>query len=147
MSNPREFVREEYDRYNQISITTFSDHLEKRGHTIIQSEEDYLHDIISEKDGVRYYFELEVKVDYPFRSRRSYPFSTVSFTSRKLRLHKIKPFIYIILCLETLSYLYCDSTTIYNEEYCESVKIHTKNRQGVDLLYRVPKSKCRFRRL
>ena len=120
------------------------DHLLLKGYEIVRSDEDYHHDIVASKDGSNFYFELEVKVGRPFTSVEDFPFDTVSFTGRKIRLHRIKPFFYVIFCLDTNAYLYCHSNRIYDERYAKDVVINSKNRKGMDKMYRVPKEFCNF---
>lgn len=147
MKGPRNFVQEEYDKYDAKAKRLLVDHLIEKGHSIVNSDEDYYHDIVSSKDGVDYFFEVEVKLNRPFSSMRDFPYDTVSFTGRKLRLHNKKPFFYVIFCLETSTCLYCHSNIIYNKKYAEDVYIDSKNRKGMDKLYRVPKEKCKFVKL
>lgn len=141
---PRSFVQEEYDKYDAKAKRLLIDHLVVKGHNIINSEENYYHDIVSNKDGVNYFFEVEVKLNVPFSSMRNFPYETVSFTGRKLRLHNITPFFYVIFCLDTNAYLYCHSNRIYDERYAKDVVINSKNRKGMDKMYRVPKEFCNF---
>jgi hypothetical protein len=144
MYKPRNFVQDDYDKYDSVAKDLLIGDLLSRGYTIDSSEEDFFHDVIADKDGVKFYFEVEVKIGYPFTSARSFRFPTVSFTGRKIRLHKKKPFYYVIFCLETKSYLYCHSSKIYDDKYAENVDISKENRKGMDKMYRVPKSFCRF---
>ncbi|MGI9555865.1 MAG: hypothetical protein ACR2M9_03310 [Cyanophyceae cyanobacterium] len=138
------FVQEDYDKYDGVAKDLLADHLIAKGYDILSTEEDFYHDVIAVKDGVKFYFEVEVKLGYPFTSARSFKFPTVSFTGRKLRLHKVEPFFYVIFCLSTRSYLYCHSSIIYNEKYAENVNIYTKKRKGMDKMYRIPKEFCTF---
>ena len=89
----RKFQQNQYDKCDSISRKVFVEFIENRGHTIVSKEEDYNHDIVTEKDGVHHYFELETKRGYPFRGRKSFPFQSVSFLGRKKRLsHLLEPF-------------------------------------------------------
>lgn len=140
----RRFDKESYDKYDDLPKKLVSDFLIGRGHTIISSVEDYNHDLITERNGKRFYFELEVKVGYPFTSAADYKFDTVSFLGRKIRLHNLNSFYYLIMSYETRCIAYCDSTIIFNEEYSQEVSVNGNNRSGIDKLYRVPKNLCGF---
>lgn len=144
MYQPRKFVQEDYDKFDSSAKSIMIDHLLLKGYEIVRSDEDYHHDIVASKDGSKFYFELEVKVGRPFTSVDDFPFDTVSFTGRKIRLHRIKPFFYVIFSLETNSYLYCHSSVIYDEKYAVNVNIDSKNRKGLDIMYRIPKHFCKF---
>tara|TARA_R110000796_G_scaffold251581_1_gene383401 strand:+ start:63 stop:506 length:444 start_codon:yes stop_codon:yes gene_type:complete len=144
MYKARNFVQDDYDKYDNVAKELLIGYLLSRGYTIGSSEENFLHDIIAEKSGVKVYFEVEVKIGVPFTSARSFKFPTVSFLGRKLRLHNITPFFYVIFCLDTRSYLYCHSSKIYDEKYAVNVNIDKKNRKGMDKMYRIPKEFCTF---
>jgi len=140
----RKFNQEDYDRCDTYAKEKVMHYLSEYGHKIIQSEEDYKHDIITEKNGHTFYFEVEVKTNYPFTDRGTFPFPTVSFLGRKERLHKIHPFYYLIVCWETDCVVMCHSDDIYKEKYKESIFINTSSRYGSDEMYRVPKEFCTF---
>ena len=72
------------------------------------------------------------------------PFATVSFLSRKKRLHEIEPFIYVIICRETEYALACSSTEIFKDDFVEELNLTHHERRGKDVFYRVPKEKCYF---
>ena len=143
----QKFLKESYDKYDAYAKDLMVGFLEARGHEIIKDKEDYNHDLVTKKNGETLYFELEVKINYPFTSRATYPFTTVSFLGRKERLHLIKPFFYIILCYETGVFVSCHSTDIYKEKYRETINITSEERRGDDIVYRVPKSKCMFSKI
>lgn len=140
----RKFNSREYDKYDSWAKDIVSGFLESRGHYIISSEEDYNHDLVTKRCNQLYYFELEVKVGYPFTSDQDYRFDTVSFLGRKRRLHDIKPFFYVIICKETSAALYCASDVIYDDNHIEYVSVNSENRTGNDKMYRVPVNKCGF---
>jgi len=140
----RKFQQNQYDKCDSISKKVFVEFIENRGHTIVSKEEDYNHDIVTEKDGTYHYFELETKRGYPFRGRESFPFQSVSFLGRKKRLHEIKHFHYIILCWETKYAVGCHSSDIFLEKYAQERHLSNKERNGLDRFYRVPKNKCYF---
>jgi hypothetical protein len=141
----RKFSQKSYKDNDSLAKDLFSKYItNKRGHNIIKAEEDFLHDIVTEKGGVKYYFELEMKRNYPFTSRRDYKFSSVSFLGRKKRLHDKHPFHYIIICYETGCAVSCSSEKIYKKEYIEELNISKYERNGDDLFFRVPKDECYF---
>lgn len=140
----RKFNQKSYDNNDSYAKQKFIDFIKHKGHSIISSDENYDHDIITKKDGVRHYFELEVKRNYPFTSRDTFKFDTVSFLGRKLRLHTKQIFYYVIICIETEWAVCCNSGDIFHDEYVENLKIQTQDRSGKDQMYRVPKDKCLF---
>lgn len=97
----RKFNKNSYEENDEFAKDLFIKFIKKRGHQIIKSTEDYKFDIETIKNGKNYYFELEVKRNYPFTSTEDYNFDTVSFLGRKKRLHEINSFYYIIICKET----------------------------------------------
>jgi len=140
----RIFDKEDYNQNDEWGKKIFIDFLLKKGHKIISSKEDYNHDIISTFNDEVFYFEIEVKIGYPFNGRKSFKFDSVSFLGRKKRLHNINSFYYIIICKETNSAISCFSNDIFNDEYKTLLNIDKRNRVGMDEMYRVPKNKCKF---
>ena len=140
----RKFSKKSYDENDEYAKNKISKYLIKRGHKIIQDKEDYNHDLITKKNGVVFYFEFEVKRNYPFTKKEDYKFDSVSFLGRKVRLHNIEPYYYIILCYETDSAVFCYSSEIFKNEYKETLKLKKYNRNGNDEMYRVPIDKCTF---
>lgn len=140
----REFNKESYDRNDSYAKGLFVEFIEERGHEVVSSKEDYNHDIVTTMGGSTYYFEVEVKRNYPFTDAWSYKFDTVSFLGRKKRLHDVHPFYYVIICKETEWFVVCESKDIFKSEYAEKLFIDTKDRKGEDEMYRVPKDKCKF---
>ena len=140
----RKFRQEDYDNYDEYAKIVFSEYLKKLGHTILSIEEDYNHDLITKKDGEVFYFELEVKKNFAFRDKKSYPHKEVSFLGRKKRLHNIKEFFYVIICKETEWALFSHSSIIFKDEYLKDVYIKSGPRKGKDQFYRIPIKKCRF---
>lgn len=140
----RKFNKETYDKYDSFIKEKMIKFLSKRNYEILKQHEDYNHDLVALKNNKKYYFELEVKIGYPFTSVEDYPFLTVSFLGRKKRLHNINPFYYLILCKNTGFIVGCHSTEIFKNEYLEGVSVNTRNRKGKDKMYRVPKEKCTF---
>lgn len=141
----RKFSQNSYDTNDEYAKNRFTKFLLKKGYTLIDSKENFDHDIKAiNQNGEEVLFELEIKTGYPFKSKKTFPFSTVSFTGRKERLHKIKEFYYVIICKETNWAISCLSSIIYNPLYTEELYISTNTREGSDKFYRVPKEQCAF---
>lgn len=138
------FLKSSYDKNDSYAKDIFLKYIKKRGHEIISTEETYNHDIITMKNNKKFYFELEIKRNYPFETKESFNFPTVSFLGRKKRLHNIKPFKYILICHETDYAIGCNSKDIFLEKYKENININRYQRKGNDNFYRVPKEKCLF---
>jgi len=140
----RKFSKKSYDNNDEYAKKKISNFLIKKGHEIIQYKENYNHDLETKKNDSLFYFEFEVKRNYPFTNKEDYMFDTVSFLGRKIRLHNINPFYYMILCYETDCVVYCHSNLIFKDEYREVLKINKYDRKGDDEMYRVPIDKCTF---
>lgn len=140
----RKFVPRSYEESDALAKEIFIKYITKKGHTIINDKEDYNHDVVTEEDGITHYFELEIKRNYPFNGRKSFPFKSVSFLGRKKRLHDIQPFTYVIICDETCWAVCCDSQTIFNDSYTVQKNIDTYQRSGMDEMYHVPIDICKF---
>jgi len=142
-----EFSPEQYERCNDFGISIIEDYLRSRDYIIHEKEEeDYDIDITSEKDGVIFKYEAEVKTRYSFTSKEDYRFDTVSFLGRKKKYHdnNAEGFYYCIVCAETKCILYCHSSKIYKESYKVVLNINTDYREGTDVFYLVPKEDCSF---
>lgn len=140
----RKFNQESYDNNDAFAKQKFINFIISKGHLVLSSKENFDHDVVTEKDGVKHYFELEVKRNYPFTSKITYKFDTVSFLGRKKRLHDKNRFYYIIICIETEWAVCCDSNKIFLDDYIEDLKIETQDRNGMDQMYRVPREECLF---
>ena len=142
----RRFSQSSYDENDSWAKEHFLKYItEERGHTVLNSEENMSHDVVTEKDGETFYFELEVKGKrYKFTGEHDFPFPTVSFLGRKKRLHEIQPFHYIIVSKTTGYAVHALSEDIYKDEYREEKYINVDDREGDDVLYRVPKRHCVF---
>jgi len=57
----RKFRPSSYRKNDSLAKETIIDYLERNGHTILESEENYSFDIKSEKNGNIYYSEVEMK--------------------------------------------------------------------------------------
>ena|SRR5690606_8187821 len=141
------FVQECYDRSDKLGRDLLEKYLKTNGWEIISNEENFLHDIIAEKDGKIQYFEVELKDKYEFTTRQSFKFPTVSFLARKKKLHQDNPFHYVIICSKTGWALTIHSSKLFKEKYRQKLYINTSNRKGDDFFYRVPKEKCKFFKL
>jgi hypothetical protein len=140
----RKFVPESYENNDSKAKDIFLSFIDGKGHTIVNDEEDYMHDVVTEKRGRTYYFELEMKRSVSFTTRESFKYDTVSFLGRKERLHKAHPFYYIIISPDTGYALTQHSDLIYKPEYKKHIRCNTSNRTGNDIVYWVPKEKCKF---
>lgn len=143
----RRFDLNQYKKYDKLAKELLKDHLLEKEYKIISEEEDYMHDIVVMDGDRKIFFEVEVKIGYPFTSQEDFPFKTVSFAGRKIRLHKEQPFFYVIIDVETKTMVCCHSSIIFNEEYAETIYITKQSRRGLDMLYRVPKEICIFMKL
>ena len=110
----------------------------------IVDEEDYGIDLeVIDQKGKSQFFEAEVKGNYPWKDKESFPFDTVSFSGRKKKWEG-KGFYYVLVCAETQALCMAHSSEIFKEEYREVRRINTSHRQGLDAFYRVPKDICRW---
>lgn len=140
----RKFNQELYNNSDKYAKERITDFLTKREHIVLEDKENFKHDLVTVKNGEKFYFEFEVKRNYPFTNKDDYSFNTVSFLGRKKRLHDIEPFYYLILCYETNSVVYCHSSDIYKDKYREVLSLSKHYRKGKDEMYRVPISSCKF---
>jgi len=60
----RPFRKEVYDKVDAPSKKALVKYLESEGHTIVNTEECYYADVVSEKDGVTYFNEAERKAQW-----------------------------------------------------------------------------------
>lgn len=142
--HPSRFNKEIYHISDGYSKQVFSQFLKEKGHQIVSIEEDYTFDIITRKNNKTYYFELETKTGVPWTSKNDFRYETVSFLGRKIRLHAIRQFFYVIICRETGSALCCRSDIIYLPEHKEELDINSQYRMGKDVFYRVSIDRCVF---
>jgi hypothetical protein len=144
---PSKFVKKSYDRSDHWAISKVKEHLVSSGYTIIEKNaEDYELDIKATKSDIAHYFECETKTGYSFTGKNDFSFPTVSFLARKKKWAEIG-FWYIIVCRETLAYVKCHSQTIYQGKFQEKLKIDSRERQGSDTFYRVPKDLCEWSKI
>jgi hypothetical protein len=118
----RKFVPESYENNDSKAKDIFLSFIDGKGHTIVNDEEDYMQ----------------------FTTMESFKYDTVSFLGRKERLHKAHPFYYIIISPDTGYALTQHSDLIYKPEYKKHIRCNTSNRTGNDIVYWVPKEKCKF---
>ena len=144
MLEARKFSKESYDQFDSMVKNIVIDFIEYNGGLITKAEEDYSFDIEFSYNDMGYLAEVEAKSNYRFNDADSFPFETVSFTGRKLRLHNITPFWYIVVNYIDMVAIVCHSSKIYRDEYLEQLNINTEHRKGRDEFYRVPKEECKF---
>ena len=57
----RPFSRALYEAYDEPARSALVAYLESKGHTVVNNEENYNVDVVSQKNGLTYYNEVEVK--------------------------------------------------------------------------------------
>ena len=57
----KSFSRADYEAYDSPARDALVSHLEAKGHTIVNNEENFNVDVVSQKDGYTYFNEAEVK--------------------------------------------------------------------------------------
>lgn len=62
MAVRKKFNRALYEAYDQKAKDALVEHLVAKGHNIVRTEENYYVDVVSEKHGLTFYNEAEVKV-------------------------------------------------------------------------------------
>ena len=142
-----EFRQDVYDELNQYGIDLISDFLRNKGFVVEDKEEDYTIDIEAFFKDKLYRIEAEVRSDLYFTDRHSFPYDTVSFLGRKRKYEVLSDFWYFLICKQTGWAVFCNSDTIYQEEYKKQIHVNNQYRYGKDLFYRVPKMLCRFENL
>jgi len=143
-TKPNKFIQKSYNRSDTFAKDIFIKYAKFFDHKIIKKKEDYGMDVITSKDGKKYYFELELLSYKPFINSQTFFYKNVSFLERKKRLHKKNSFNYVIICYETGYAVTCFSDEIFKEKYYVEQYINSKERKGIDKFYRVPKNKCKF---
>ena len=58
----RPFSKTLYDTFDAPARDILANYLAGKGHTIVSNTEDYNVDVVSQKNGITYYNEAEVKV-------------------------------------------------------------------------------------
>jgi hypothetical protein len=137
------FNQESFDENDGIGRQLLTAFLESKCHNVSNNCDKYGIDLVSEKDGIEYKWEVEMKAKRPWTCREDFAFETVSFLNRKAKW-KEDTFWYVIICTETQAALMCRSDIIFDEKYKEKIYINTAQRKGTDKFYRVPKELCIF---
>jgi len=137
------FNQKSFDDNDAIGKELLMAFLRTKGHNISENCDKYAVDLVSEKDGKGYYWEVEMKYKRRWTSREDFPFPSVSSLSRKEKW-KEHHFWYVIICKETKAAIFCNSDIIFNENYKQKLYIKTNDRTGLDNFYRVPKELCIF---
>jgi len=137
------FNQESFDENDGIGRQLLTAFLESKCHNVSNNCDKYGIDLVSEKDGIEYKWEVEMKAKRPWTCREDFAFETVSFLNRKAKW-KEDTFGYVIICTETQAALMCRSDIIFDEKYKEKIYINTAQRKGTDKFYRVPKELCIF---
>jgi hypothetical protein len=137
------FNQQSFDENDGIGRELLTAFLEKKCHKVSNNRDKYGIDLVSEKDGLEYKWEVEMKSKRPWTCMEDFAFKTVSFLNRKAKW-KDTQFWYVIICTETRAALMCRSDVVFHEDYKEKIYINTAQRKGTDEFYRVPKEKCIF---
>lgn len=137
------FNQKSYDENDTLGKDLLIAFLNSKGHKSSENRDKYGIDIITEKDGKDYLWEVEMKSKRPWTSKEDFQFDSVSFLSRKEKW-KDASYWYVIICKETNAAVFCHSTIIFKEKYKQKLYINTGERKGYDYFFRVPKELCIF---
>jgi hypothetical protein len=135
------FNQESFNENDEEAKKLLIAFLKSKGHNISNNCDKYGIDLFSEKGGIEYKWEVEMKVKRPWTSKDTFQFDSVSFLDRK---KKWDNFWYVIICKETLAAIICHSSVIFHDDYKQKVYINNADRKGTDYFFRVPKEKCIF---
>ena len=135
------FNQESFNENDALGRQLLTAFLEKKGHNVSNNCDIYGIDLVTEKDGVEYNWEVEMKSKRPWTSMDSFQFDSVSFLDRK---KKWDNFWYVVICKETNAAIICHSSVIFHNDYKQKIYINTADRKGTDYFFRVPKEKCIF---
>jgi len=80
----KNFSRALYQAYDEPARIALVSHLESKGHTIVNNEENYFVDVVSQKGGLTYYNEAEVKTAW--KSDWPVDWKEIRIPERKQRL-------------------------------------------------------------
>lgn len=143
-SAARTFSPTSYKENDAYGKEKFINFITKRGHTVVRDTENYGIDLVTEKDGVKHYFELEVS-SLQFTSREDFPYENVSYLGRKKKYTKEAVFNYVIIS-RTGTATTCNSSEIFKDDQ-KKVTYCGKGRDGFDELYYVNKNNVKFFKL
>ena len=135
------FNQESFNENDALGRQLLTAFLEKKGHNVSNNCDIYGIDLVTEKDGIEYNWEVEMKPNRPWTSMDTFQFDSVSFLNRK---KKWDNFWYVVICKETKAAIICHSTVIFHNDYKQKVYINKGDRKGTDYFFRVPKEKCIF---
>jgi hypothetical protein len=135
------FNQESFNENDEEAKRLLIAFLKSKGHNISNNCDKYGIDLFSERDGIEYNWEVEMKVKRPWTSKDTFQFDSVSFLDRK---KKWDNFWYVVICKETKAAIICHSSVIFHNDYKQKVYINTAQRKGTDYFFRVPKEKCIF---
>lgn len=136
-----DFVKAEYDKNDFFGKVMLTAHLMRKGYKVVVPKENYGVDIIASKDNQTVRWEVEVR-SIKWTCQEDFPFDTVSFLGRKA---KHGDFYYCLISEETANMVACHSSNIYKDEYIKAKDINKGQRDGVDIVYHVPKNLCEWR--
>lgn len=142
-----EFNPTTYEENNELGIRYLKALLIKKGYSIYDKpKEDYAVDIIACKREIIYHFEAEIRVECGnFSSRKDFPYVMVNFLTRKKRFIQGDGFWYCIFSKDGKCMIICHSSKIYQEKYRKkNLPVNTKDFNGYDDVYRLPKEECLF---
>jgi hypothetical protein len=137
------FSKLRYDENDPQAKELMIKYFQNYGYSIISEVENFEHDLIIEKEARKYFIEVEMKRSLLFTDSNSFKYDTVSFTSRKNKLHLLAPFTYYIICPETEWAIYCHSSIIYQNKY-KVMKTNKSRKNEEEEYYHVPKQLCTF---
>jgi hypothetical protein len=145
------FNKASYDRNNQSAMILLETHLKNNGFKIIKGSdapEDYKIDIVAEKDGKEYEFEVETNNRDTFTTVDTFKWDTVSFVARKKKMCDCEnPYYYVVINPKTEWFFTSTCTEIFKEDYFTKVGVNTTDRKGQDEFYRLPKELVTFKKL
>jgi hypothetical protein len=140
----RKFSKKDYDKDDAWGTEILRQVLIARGYELVPKEkEDYGIDIVGVRNGLPEFFEVEVKHNYPWTDREDFKFDTVSFLGRKRKWNDLN-FWYCVICAETESIIFAQSSEIFKEDNRQLKQVNSQNRKGLDEFYMLPKEKCFF---
>lgn len=137
--NPRQFNKQSYEDNDKVAKDLMITFLTGKGHQIVQEEETYSTDIITNKG--KYEVEMSGK---DFTIRESFPYPMVNFLGRKEKYGN--DYHYVIISKNKQYALVAASKDIFKEENKATIYCNT-NRNGYDEVFQLPKDKVKFFKL